>query len=330
VLDSGTALDINNLPYNLGQKVFIPVEPVLRGCDGDQPYVGEVTISLDYMRNIPDQWSLQLRDKGADETVNLRDTTRYTFTLESSTSASTCSSTSSGATTQSTASGGTQAMPAVPTPQVVKHTATTKDGDPNTRFVLRIDPQGTLPVELSGFDVKANNQRAVLNWTTASETDNAGFEVQQRIDGQFREIGFVEGAGTTSESTDYRFRTDELEAGETYAFRLKQVDTDGSTSFSEIVELDIGLEGSHVLKAPYPNPFRDRATVEFAVKEAQDVTVAVYNTLGQRVRTLYQGSPTPDQMQTARFEGQGLSSGLYIVRMQGEDFTATRRVTLVK
>jgi len=81
---------------------------------------------------------------------------------------------------------------------------------------------------------------------------------------------------------------------------------------------------------PAPHPVQDRATVAFATKERAETTITLYNTLGQRVRTVYRGTPTPGEAQTAQIETNGLSSGVYVLRLQVNGQMKTRRMTVVR
>jgi hypothetical protein len=176
-------------------------------------------------------------------------------------------------------------------------------------------------------------QDAVLTWETASETNNAGFQIQRKTEGAFTNLdgAFVESkatGSTTEKPKSYRYRVENLDAGP-HTFRLKQVDTDGAASYSDPIDVKIGLSGQYQFTT-YPNPVRERATVEFAVKEKQDVTIALYNTLGQRVKTLSRDTPPAEQTQRASLSTDDLSSGLYVVRLKGTGFTTTQRVTVVK
>ncbi len=186
-----------------------------------------------------------------------------------------------------------------------------------------------LPVELARFEAALDGEAAVLTWTTASETDNAGFEVEQRIEGRFVQIGYAAGVGTTTEAQHYRFRTERLAPG-THAFRLKQMDLDGRFAYSPVVEVAVGLDRRFVLEPAYPNPFQERAVVRFAVGEAAPVRMELFNVLGQRVRVLYSGTPPAGVMQPVDLRAEGLASGLYFVRLMGESFSETRPVTLVR
>jgi hypothetical protein len=192
-----------------------------------------------------------------------------------------------------------------------------------------------LPVELASFTAELDQQAAVLNWTTASEQDNAGFYVQRMTgeDSTFTDLddAFVQSkseGGTSSSTLSYSYRVGDLEAG-THTFRLKQVDTEGSTSFSDPVEVKVGLDGQYKLST-YPNPVRTQATLKFAVKEQSDVTISLFNTLGQKVRTVYRGATPAEETKRVQIDTRDLSSGVYFVRMTGEGVSANQRMTVVK
>ena len=191
----------------------------------------------------------------------------------------------------------------------------------------------TLPVELTAFDATLDGRTTVLQWATASESNNAGFEVQHRApdatSGAWTNAGFVEGNGSTTEPKQYSHRLADLAPG-THTFRLKQMDLDGSFEYSESVELDVHMATPFELAAPYPNPFRQQATFSLRVAESQRVDIVAYNQLGQRVATLHDGALTPNTKHTFALAGQRLASGMYFIQVQGETFRATERAILVR
>lgn len=188
-------------------------------------------------------------------------------------------------------------------------------------------PSGALPVELTRFTGSADGSRAVLNWATASETNNEGFEVQMRSNGDFQKVDFVRGAGTTLEAQRYAFTTPTLAPG-SYAFRLRQVDLDGAAEFSPVVELAIGLEGAFALALEGPNPFAGQTALGLSVAKSQNVTAGLYDLLGRRVATLLSG--TVEGAATLSVDAAGLPSGLYVVRIQGETFRTSRTLTVAR
>lgn len=188
-----------------------------------------------------------------------------------------------------------------------------------------------LPVELVQFDARRTGSEVTLDWATASETNNAGFHVEYQEPGaaSFVEAGFVEGHGTTDEPQTYRFNLSDLEPG-AHQFRLRQMDLNGTSTLSETVEVRVGLSETFSLSAPYPNPAAQSATLDLIVREAQPVQITLYNVLGQRVQTLYDGTVEAEQPLELTIDSHRLSGGVYFVRFEGEQFQATRRLTVVR
>ncbi|WP_103020751.1 S8 family serine peptidase [Salinibacter altiplanensis] len=186
-----------------------------------------------------------------------------------------------------------------------------------------------LPVALTDFGAVVEEKHAVLTWTTARETNNAGFGVEhKRGDGAFETIGYEAGGGTTSESRTYRHRTAPLAPG-LHTFRLRQEDLDGSSSYSREIPLERSLSNTHRVSDVAPNPVTDEASVSVAVGAPQEVRVDVYNVLGQRVARLHNGRLRADDPWTLTV-GPGLQSGAYFLRVDGASFTATRPFVRVR
>jgi endonuclease I len=207
------------------------------------------------------------------------------------------------------------------------------------RFVLEVDPSaGPLPVELQELTVQQRNQRAQLQWTTASETNNAGFyvETQPLASGDstttasaWTTLGFVEGTGTTDVPQSYQFETGELKYGE-HAFRLRQVDTGGTETTTDPVTVEVHLSQAYVVEAPYPNPARGPVTLPVTVSETQRVQVILYDMLGRRIATVHDGEISGQDTRSIQLDTGGLASGTYFVRVRGQGFVATERLTVVR
>lgn len=187
-----------------------------------------------------------------------------------------------------------------------------------------------LPVELTAFDAQFTGTGLQLTWTTLSETNNAGFEVQHKAPGAsaFQAVSFVEGMGTTTEVSDYRFFLSTLEPG-THVVRLRQMDVDGGESFSEPQSVRVTLDP---VTLTGPNPAYAGADVKVVVQTetSQDVEVSLYNVLGQRVQTLYDGPVAPERAMTKAVNVSTLPSGMYFVRVNGETIQATRKLSVVR
>ncbi len=191
-----------------------------------------------------------------------------------------------------------------------------------------------LPVELAAFDGTATEAGVRLTWQTASETGNAGFEVQHKAseEAAWSELDYVESkaeGGTSTESHIYRYRAEDLAVG-THRFRLRQVDIGGAATLSDPIEVRIDMEAPLRLTAPAPNPVRGTATLSFAVKEAAETTLTLYNTLGQEVRTLYRDTPPAGEAQTVRLDATELSSGTYFLHLRAGSHVRTQRLTVVR
>ena len=191
-----------------------------------------------------------------------------------------------------------------------------------------------LPVELSNLDASTTGKRVALSWETSSETRNAGFDILHRPpdDENWVTLAFVESkasGGTTSESSSYRYVTNNLGVG-THQFRLKQVDLNGSATLTNPVTVTIRMRESAILKAPSPNPVSSKATLSFAVKEQSSTIIQLYNALGQQVATVYQGTPQAGELHRTHFNADGLPSGTYFLKLKTEKKTTTQRVTVVR
>lgn len=193
-----------------------------------------------------------------------------------------------------------------------------------------------LPVELTSFEATASRDGARLTWQTASETGSAGFEVQRKSTGgpssAWKQIGYVESkasGGSATEPLSYEYVATGLPVG-THLFRLRQVDLDGSSAIYGPVDTRIRMEEPVKLTAPAPSPASESATIFFSVKEKVETTIRLYNALGQRVATLYDGPPRAGERQSVEVEASGLPSGMYFLRLQAGGKTETRRLTVVR
>jgi hypothetical protein len=202
--------------------------------------------------------------------------------------------------------------------------------DSFSEFVLASD-SNPLPVELAKFDVRMSSDDVLLRWRTASETNNAGFQVQRKTEaGAFRGIGFVKGRGTTTEPQTYQFEDTGLPyAADSLVYRLKQVDTDGASSFSEPVTVSRRAPEEVQLLGTFPNPTHSQATVRYALPQREEVTIRVYDLLGRQVATVKRGPVDPGRKQH-QLDTSDLTSGTYFLRLTAGETTRTRKLTVVK
>ncbi len=197
-----------------------------------------------------------------------------------------------------------------------------------------------LPVQIASFTaVPVVDEGVRLAWTTLSETNNYGFEVQkaQGSPDGFQTVpnGFVAGAGTSTRTMTYAFVDPVVPSGTTY-YRLKQIDLDGSIRHSEPVRVT-GVTGvtegdrptSYTLAQAYPNPFNPSARIRYAVPVAGRVRIGLFNQLGQEVRILVNDFREAGLYETT-LDAHGLPSGVYVYRMESGPFVDAKKVVLLR
>jgi hypothetical protein len=191
-----------------------------------------------------------------------------------------------------------------------------------------------VPVELSSFTAENIDNEVVLKWSTATETNNSGFEVERRqeskVKGQnnWEKISFVGGKGTSTEKTDYIFKDKITEPG-IYVYRLKQIDFDGTASYSYEVEVEVKGPKEFVLYQNYPNPFNPSTTIKFALPEKTNVELTVYNSLGEKVAEVFNGA-MDEGYHEIEFRAESLSSGIYFYRLETDKFVNVKKMIVIK
>ncbi len=186
-----------------------------------------------------------------------------------------------------------------------------------------------LPVELTSFEGSYDGVSVQLNWTTASELNNAGFAIELKEGNAFSEIGFVQGNGTTAENANYQYIHRNAGVGR-LVYRLRQVDFDGTTAYSQPIEiLTMNPEG-FLLSDNYPNPFNPRTNFHLTLGREQQINISVYDLQGKRVQIIQDGILSAFDRHNFNFSGSGLASGIYILKVLGESFQQSRNVMLSK
>ncbi len=186
-----------------------------------------------------------------------------------------------------------------------------------------------IPVELTAFSASYANGMVMLKWTTASETNNQGFEIQRKFTDDYAAIGFVNGSGTTTQSQSYNFAVNEIGNG-VYSYRLKQVDYNGTFSYSNAIEVDITAPLQFELSQNYPNPFNPVTMINYQTAAPVNVNLTVFNMLGEEVTVLINNQFIEAGQHSVRFDGSNLASGTYIYRLTAGDFVQTKKMMLTK
>jgi len=175
--------------------------------------------------------------------------------------------------------------------------------DPSHGWLLGYTPgrifhtdNGGLPVELQNFRAELSLSGVYLVWSTATETNNQGFEI---------------------------FRTNKDQ------YKLKQIDYDGTFEYSKIVEVEIPIVNEFLLSQNYPNPFNPTTTIKYQIPELSVVTLKVYDVLGNEIATLV-NEEKPSGNYEVEFDGTILTSEVYFYQLRAGSFVETKKMVLMK
>jgi hypothetical protein len=168
-----------------------------------------------------------------------------------------------------------------------------------------------------------------LNWSTATELNNKGFEIERSVDNSvFHTIGFISGHGTTTEAKNYSFVDESISTG-TYYYRLKQIDFDGSVTYSQVISSDVTVATEFNLKQNYPNPFNPSTRINYSVKETGLVKLSVYNLLGEVVSVLVNQNQEAGSYDV-KFDASNIQSGVYFYKLESGNQVETKKMMLIK
>jgi Secretion system C-terminal sorting domain len=205
--------------------------------------------------------------------------------------------------------------------------------DGATDLAVQINGDDAVPVELSSFTASVNENDVTLNWVTASEINNQGFEIERNSGNGFEIVGYITGFGTTTESHSYSYVDGSLQEG-SYTYRLKQIDFDGTFEYSEAVEVDVNAPSVFALEQNYPNPFNPSTQINFSLAVDSRVSLTVFDVLGQEVANLISGNLAAGSHEF-NFNASNINSGVYFYRIDaagvdGTNFTSVKKMILTK
>lgn len=181
-------------------------------------------------------------------------------------------------------------------------------------FAFSLNIVATLPVDLTHFALTSNDTGFDLTWTTASEYNNMGFEVERAIDGShFTTIGFVKGAGESDLQNDYKFTDDKVQQNMRYYYRLRQVDYDGQFEYSPMVNGMIKGKGKFVASNVIPNPAFDLAQITVTTERDQALTLSLYDAAGRQVQSFQQ--EVAGGVQVLPIDVSNLAAGTYFIHL---------------
>ncbi len=199
------------------------------------------------------------------------------------------------------------------------------------KFPLLVTPP--VPVELVSFSAKSDKRGIHLSWSTASEINNNGFEIERsRDNNSFYLIGFVEGNGTTTLQNTYSF-SDQPEQNGKYYYRLKQTDFDGSFEYSNTVSVEFNLD-TFELSQNYPNPFNPATFISFSIPDEGYLNLKVYDLKGELVEILSDGIISSGS-KSIKWNASSHPSGVYFYQLSfesknGVKFSETKKMILAK
>jgi len=220
-----------------------------------------------------------------------------------------------------------------------------KSGDPNN-YPYGFGPQGdviritnyvrlvrnlsqTVPVEFYGFNAGQQDGYVILRWSTASESNNPGFDIEKSFDqNTFTKIGFVQGLGTTRSTTEYEFIDEGSPDGRLY-YRIKQIDYDGTASYSPVLEIMLSNSLKYIVSQNYPNPFNAETTIPYDIPRDSKVELTVFNVLGNKVATLVDEFQIAGSYQV-HFDGSDIPGGSHLYRLSNGDQYVTGKMLLIK
>jgi parallel beta-helix repeat protein len=196
-----------------------------------------------------------------------------------------------------------------------------------------------IPVELSSFTAELDGNTVQLNWSTSTEKNNLGFEIERSVISNdvrnliWMKIGFVDGKGTTTEPQNYYFNHKELKTG-AYLYRLKQIDFNGTFQYSKEVKVEIISPNEFVLEQNYPNPFNPSTKISWQSPVSGHQTLKIFDVLGNEVATLFdeyrEAGRYEVEFNVAQVSRPEISSGLYLYKLTAGNFSAIRKMMLIK
>ena len=206
------------------------------------------------------------------------------------------------------------------------------------RVSILLNGDTPLPVELSSFTSETVANNVTLNWSTSSEENNSGYDIERLSTGGVRgktldvwnKTGFVQGNGNSNTSQNYTFTDKKLQSGK-YKYRLKQIDFNGNYKYYELSnEVIIGIPGKFYLSQNYPNPFNPFTDLEFGISDLGFVSLKVHDALGNEVAVLVNEKKNSGSYEV-EFDGSSYASGIYFYSLYVDGVPIdTKRMVLLK
>jgi hypothetical protein len=206
-------------------------------------------------------------------------------------------------------------------------------------FMIEANFTPILPVELTSFTSNVFNGKVNLSWITATELNNNGFQIERTLASEvsWSSVGFVKGAGNSSNTIHYSFTDNSVNSGK-YNYRLKQIDYDGKYKYSDLVNADVNVPGTFSLSQNYPNPFNPSTKIDYTLPVDSRVKVEIYNIAGQKIADVVNNEQSAGfySLNVSANSFKNISSGVYIYKMTaiekatGKNFVSSKKLMLMK
>ncbi|MDP3832223.1 MAG: T9SS type A sorting domain-containing protein, partial [Ignavibacteriaceae bacterium] len=192
------------------------------------------------------------------------------------------------------------------------------------------NPEVIIPVELNSFKALAVENEVHIEWTTGSEVNNMGWDIELKKQNlNWEKIGFVEGIGNSAVSNVYKFTDNNIKENGKYYYRIKQLDFDGSFSYSNAVEVDINRVAAFDLAQNYPNPFNPITVIKYQIPNREKVSLSIYDVLGNQVKILVDEVKDAGSYQV-NFDAGKLATGVYMYRLKSGNLFISKKMLLIK
>ncbi|MEZ4822815.1 MAG: T9SS type A sorting domain-containing protein, partial [Ignavibacteria bacterium] len=174
-------------------------------------------------------------------------------------------------------------------------------------------------------------RNVTLHWSTTSESNNSGFNIERSVanSSEWTKVGHLNGFGSSELSHSYSFTDRSLATG-SYSYRLKQIDYNGNFEYFNLMgEVIIGTPNEFSLIQNYPNPFNPTTSIDFNMPNDGFVSLKIYNTSGKEVATLVNETRSAGYY-TVNFNAANLSSGVYYYRLESNGVSKVMKMALIK
>ncbi len=208
------------------------------------------------------------------------------------------------------------------------------NGIPVHRRTVQLVVTDAIPVELVSFRATVGKDNIDLNWATATETNNRGFEIEKMYSkngntGNWEKVAFIDGNGTTTSFSTYNYSDRNINEAGKYSYRLKQIDFDGTFEYSNTIEAEILAPNKYNLAQNFPNPFNPSTKISYSIPQAGDVSIKIYSVVGEFVTTIVNEKQDAGTYEV-EFDASSLTSGVYFYSIVSGEFSQTNKMILMK